>query len=51
MTNRIDVVYAKNETSHYDCSNWVQSMTKIRQDNDMIDCTSVVYEKNETEQS
>lgn len=34
-----------------DPSNWVQSLIKTRQDNYVIDCTSLVYAKIETELS
>ena len=31
--------------------NWVRSVTKTRQDNDMTDCIGTIYVENETELS
>ena len=35
--------------NYHDWLDWVRSMTKTRQDNDLTDCIGVVYTKNEIE--
>ena len=37
--------------NYHDWLNWVSTVTKTRQDNDVIDHTDVVYIENETELS
>lgn len=51
MIDCIVSVYAKNEIKFHDRLDWVRSVIKIGQDNDITDHTSVVYAKNNIELS
>lgn len=51
MIDCIVAVYAKNEIEFHDRLDWVRSVIKIGQDNDITDHTSVVYAKNNIELS
>ena len=39
---------SKSKLNYQDLSNWVWSVMKTKQDNDMTDRTGVIYAKNET---
>ena len=49
ITNRISLVYAKNDTEQWDKFDQVQSVMKTQYDNDVTDCIGVVYIKAKTE--
>ena len=48
MTDRIGLVYAKLKLKFWNLSDYVWSVMKTRQDNDMTNHIGAVYTKNET---
>lgn len=51
MTDRIGLSILKLKLNYQDLLEWVRSMMKTILDNNMIDCTSMVYTKNDIELS
>ena len=51
ITDPIGAIYVEKKLSYHDRLNWVWSITKTRQDNDMINSTSATYIGNEAKLS
>lgn len=51
VTDRTSVVYVEKKLSYGDLLDRVRSVTKIRQNNDMIDHIGAVHSQNDTELS
>ena len=51
ITDPIGIIYVEKKLSYHDRLNWVWSITKTRQDNDMINSTSATYIGNEAKLS